>query len=247
MSRLALAVIVASTALVACDTQSETYNYNTHSSIGPITEVIVDLDSGRVGAVGVHSTSTPVTQVEATAVANWYGEAPTVEFIEQGTVLRIEAMCGRSDTCEIDLSIEMPPGAILRVNGDHTDVEVESLDGPTTIATETGDVTLTKLSGQLDVSTRHGSIVGQDLAMSMAEVQTFEGDIRMEFLKSFRSIVADTVNGDIWLNVPGPSFLIEAKSGDGKVDIEVPTATWARHFIHAIASESGDIWIGPPR
>lgn len=247
MSRVALAALVTSAALFACDTQSEEFSFISQTASVPVTEVVVELDSGRVQATGTYDAGgAPALQVKATALAQWYGERPTVEFIQNGTSVRIVGLCGRHDTCEIDLAIEMPPGATLRVDGDVTDVAVESVHGPTTIETATGDLDLTKVGGPLDLSTREGAIMGRGITADIVEAQTYAGPIGLEFSDPLRSVRADTVKGDIRLTVPPTGYVVEATTGDGTVDILVQQVSFMRKFIHAVAAEAGDIWIGPP-
>lgn len=236
----AITLVAALTNLTGCDTQSRVFTYTTESLAGPITEVVIDLDSGTVQATGGG-----VGQVKSTAVAEWYGDKPHVEFTEEGSTLRVVAKCGRDDTCAVDLAFEMPPDARLVVSGATTDVMVDSLNGPALIRTTTGDIDLKSCSGTLDLTVSDGRIKGKETKSLQTTASTTNGAIELEYVTHVFSVVADTVRGDVSITLPPMSYAVEAKSGDGRVDVQIQQAPSSRRTLHAVASESGNITIKP--
>jgi hypothetical protein len=224
--------------LTACDSLSQVFTHTTNSATAPISEVQVELDSGSVQV-----TAGGEGQVKSAAVAQWVGEKPTVEFVQEGTLLRVIAICGRAETCQIDLAFEMPPAATLRVVGEATYISLASLRGPATLQTGTGDVDLKEVAGALEVSTREGSIRGENLRSQKAIAQTMNGEISLDFAGPVSSAWAETVRGDITMTVPRTSYVVEAKSDDGRVDVAVQQSPSSRRLLHAVAVEAGDISI----
>lgn len=234
-TRIAALALLATT-LTACDTTNQVWTHTTNSTTAPISEVRVELDSGTVQV-----TSGGQGQVKSGAVARWNGDKPQVDFIEEGTLLRIVSICGRAESCTVDLAFEMPPQATLNVVGDATTVMVKDLRGPSTIKTGKGNVELTAVSGTFDVSVREGKITGTELGAERATAQTMTGAISLDFAGAPFHAWAETVNGDISMVVPTMDYLVEAKSGDGAVKARVPQSATARRLLHAIAVESGNV------
>lgn len=239
LTNATLSALVASVALVACDTQNQVFSHTTQSSAA-ITEVIVNVDVGTVqvtSAVGG-------TKVKSAAVARWIGEKPEVEFIEEGTKLMISATCAESNEfCDIDLAFEMPAGAALKIEGSTLDVTVEDAMGPTTIDINEGDVTLARVGGAVDVDTRKGKVVGTELKSSRGYFNAWDGALNLAFVAPIFNIQADTNYGDITLKVPYSPYTVEAKTGSGDLDIGVKQVSDNRRMIHAVATERGNVSI----
>lgn len=238
MSRIAAITLVAALAtMTGCDSLSQVFTHTTRNT-ARIQEVHVDLDSGSVQVTGGGT-----GQVKSAAVAQWYGEKPIVDFIEEGTLLRVAVACGRADTCQVDLSLEMPPEAKLFVNGEATDVMVTSVAGPAKIDTATGDIELTGCSGRLDLGVEDGRITGKALTSPHTVAEATNGAIALDYAAIPASVWAETTRGDISMTVPWDRYVVEAKSDDGRVDIRVPQAPSGTHALHAIAHYAGDISI----
>lgn len=234
-----LAALVASATLVACDTQNQVFSHTTQAS-SAITEVVVNVD---VGTVAVTS-AVGGTKVKSAAVARWIGEKPEVEFIEEGTRLTISATCAESNEfCDIDLAFEMPAGAVLKIEGSTLDVKVEDAMGPTTIAINEGDITLARVSGNLDVDTHKGTVTGTDLKSSRGWISSWSGKLDLAFVGPIFNIQADTNFGDIKMKVPYTAYTVEAKTGDGDLNIGVKQDSNSRRLIHAVATERGNVSI----
>ena len=107
---------------------------------------------------------------------------------------------GRSES--VDLEVEVPHGASVKVDSQSGDIEALDLSGAKSFRTASGEIELHRLAGS-------------------AEVETVSGDLRIEGAAPIE-VRAKTVSGDIEIRVPVVKRLdLGTTSGDAVLDAEL--------------------------
>lgn len=121
---------------------------------------------------------------------------------------------------ELNVTVQMPAGAELRLEGVSSDVIAEGLNGMQRYTTVSGDLSLTRLGGS-------------------ARVNSVSGDVTLRADRPI-SVRADTVSGD--LSVVAPAIRgLRANAVSGDVDIEGQLAMGEEYRVDTV---SGDLGIG---
>ena len=132
-----------------------------------------------------------------------------------------------------DLKIMVPRGSRVDFNGVSTDLLLEQVEGGVDLRSVSGDLKvhdvkeqlfLNTVSGDIDVKNSAGqaklNTVSGDIEAEMdsseVSVNAVSGDIRLA-LKSYNSLVASTVNGEIWVTgqqQDGGKSMLSSVNGD---------------------------------
>jgi hypothetical protein len=115
-----------------------------------------------------------------------------------------------------DLAIEVPHGATVTVDTQSADVRASDLSGTKTFRSASGEVTLTRLAGAIDVETVSGEIVIEGQAPLELTAKSVSGDVAVR-VPTLRRLDLGTTSGDIRLDAAlvgnGP-FAMRSISGD---------------------------------
>ena len=121
---------------------------------------------------------------------------------------------------ELDVHVEMPQGAELRLDGVSGDLSVEGLDGDQRYNTVSGDLSLTRAGGNV-------------------RLNTVSGDATLRSASPI-GLRAETVSGDLSLIGPTITDLrVSTVSGDVEVEGQL-----ADHGEHRLETVSGDVMFG---
>jgi len=175
-----------------------------------------------------------------------------------------------------DLSLDVASGRIVAegiegwVNADtgSGDIELRDIAGSVTADTGSGDVLLEGVRGdEVTGDTGSGDITARGLSAASIEFDTGSGDIEayevegsdvsadtgsgrvdLGLLSSVRRLMVDTGSGDVTVRfAAGADARIEADSGSGRVEVELPGATAERsgrtHYTGRVGTGSGSITI----
>lgn len=223
--RLALlipAVVVAPVVLAACkmDVDVDTENKNTASYDvpGKPAKLSVATTAGKVTIV-----EKDVASVQVTETRHWEGdtEPTTTHDVTDGT-LELRYKCGKKD-CWVSYDVTVPRGTAAKVE------------------TDAGAVTVTGLSGDLDLSTTAGKIDGTGLTAKNATARTTAGSLDLAFAAAPHDVDAKTTAGRATVRVPDTQAYnvdVEATVGDTDVKVRKDGASTSKIKVRTTAGQA---------
>lgn len=225
----------------ACEFEKETFKYApSPSAAAAIEKVITTNDIGDV-TVRPSSSKQPVLVV---AEAEWLTERPVVKFKQEGTTLYVAATCIDDPGCRVDITLDIPERMPYEVHGEQTNITASSLAGAAVLSSEVGDFVLDTLTGSVDLKAGEGEILGNNL-QSPSFVATMEqGPTTLSFTGGAENVSIKSDAGRVDLVVPPTSYQIDASTGSGELDIQVPESdlTWRKLAVH---TRRGNVTVKP--
>jgi hypothetical protein len=159
-----------------------------------VTELYVDVGSGDIDVSGSDGEETVVTAAitgRHTKLDRDYGDGR----------LRLKPDCRGWSSCEVDVAVGVPAGAVLK------------------LYTGSGDVSFTGVAGAVTVETGSGDVSASGLASRRVQIETGSGDVRARFAEPPDKVVIDTGSGDVRLWVPKDSYSVHLYTGSGDRDV----------------------------
>lgn len=238
---LATSITLAILTQSGCDVQTETIEHTATGVAAPLEKVVVSVDVGDIKIRPRDDSS-----VGFTGEARWASQRPTVEFRQEGSTLYVDSACLDTDpACRVDVELTIPRGAELEVRGGETAIDAAELRGAATLRNEVGDIRVQELGGaSLDLSTEDGEIQGTGLNSPVVVAAVGDGDTRLEFVGGAESVSVKADVGDVRLVVPPTTYVVDARTSAGSVDVGVKQASSAKRKITA-ETRRGDISIQP--
>lgn len=139
--------------------------------------------------------------------------------------LRLSDDCSEWDSCEVELAIGVPSGAVLKLR------------------TGSGDLKVAGVAGAVTVKTGSGDVVASDLSCEHLQIETGSGDVRARLEQPPKKVLVDTGSGDVRLWVPEEAYSVDLHTGSGDEDVEgITTDSDASRTIR-VDTGSGDVWI----
>lgn len=158
---------------------------------------------------------------------------------------RCPALSGRG--CSIRYEIAVPADYLIDIDGHTAQVEVHGLTVEKLhIDGSSGSTHLEDVKGSAEINSTSGSIMGVRLGLSDFVARTGSGSASLDFALAPERVTAITASGAVTIRLPagdGP-FRVEARSGSGEEDVQVPTDPASSHHID-VSSSSGDIAVLP--
>ena len=215
------------------DTTSTTYPQE-------ITALDVRVDAGTLAV-----TTGPAGTTTVQAALTWDGERPAVTQQWTGTGLSVVTTCPGSERCEVDLTITVPAGTAVTTTTDTGDATLTGLTGPVSIRTDTGEIRLSALGGQVTAATEVGSVTGEDLTAGSVTATAETGDITLGFAADPQTVVARADTGDVTVTVPrsATGYRVSADTDDGDRRVGVTQDQAAGRTIEA-QTGTGDVIVG---
>ena len=205
----------------------------------PITALDLRVQSGTVtltaGADG---------QTTVQSTLTWDNDKPTVSQQWTGTTLSVIASCPGSGRCEADLTIAVPAGTTITTKTETGDASLTGLTGAVSASTNTGEIRLTQLGGAVIARTEVGSITGTDLASTDADVSTETGDVTLGFSVDPQTASATVATGDVTVTVPRSStaYHVTATTDTGDRRVAVTQDETSTRTILA-RTDTGDVTV----
>jgi hypothetical protein len=213
----------------------------THTLVGPVTTVHVDVD----GAISVQTG--PVGQITVATHKVWSFQQPTVSETRSGTDVTVSASCHGLDwgTCGTSVRLVVPAAAALTLTSQDGTVSVDGVQGALTLRSDNGDVNVTSASGSLHLSSDDGSVNGTGLTSDQVQASSDNGTVSLNFADVPETVTASSDNGDVHVYLPhGPaSYLVSATTDNGNHSVSVPINSASQRHIVA-SSENGDVSVG---
>ncbi len=191
---------------------------------GGVARVDVEARSGtiqvRPGADG---------QARVDRFLRWSGDAkPQLTQEVRGDVLHVVATCPDDDEqCTTELVLTVPAASAV------------------TADLGAGNVAVTGLSGEQDLSSGAGNVAGTDLGAAPVKATTPAGNVDLGFASAPPTVDAQSSAGNVTVRLPtGPAYEVDATSSVGNARVEVPTTPDAEHRITA-RSSAGNVAVVP--
>ncbi|WP_436989976.1 DUF4097 family beta strand repeat-containing protein [Streptomyces sp. enrichment culture] len=184
----------------------------------------VDSGDGDVVLVPADVKGVEVTrQVDGWVVL---GSGPETVWRMDGGTLTLRVTCDAVvQNCDGRYEVKVPRGVAVSVRGDSGAVSAAGFTSALTVRTDNGDVTVDGARGPLDLATDNG-------ALRVAGATS-------------RTVTARSDNGDIRLALGGTPARVEARSSNGRVDVELPRA--AGPYAVDARTDNGTVTADVPR
>ena len=204
-----------------------------------ITALDVRADSGTLSV-----TAGPAGQTTVQTALTWEGEKPAVTQQWSGTTLSVVTGCPGSGRCEADLTITVPAGTAITTNTESGDTSLTGLTGPVSVTTDTGEIRLAQLTGPVMARTEVGSVTGTGLSSTSATVNTETGDVTLGFSVDPQTVSATVATGDVTVSVPRSStgYHVTATTGTGDRRVSITQDESAARTI-VVEVDTGDVTV----
>lgn len=225
-TRLLPPLLLASLLTAGCDTAAleEAEDLTTYDV--PATVTAVEL-AGRSGSVRVTATE-GAPRVRERRV---YGDVPplTSHRVEGGTLHLLDQGCGKAadaeGRCATHYEVEIPRGVAV------------------TVTVRAAPVTVTGVTGALDLTTDVGAITGTGLA-GPTKARTSVGDVELRYAAAPRAIEVENDVGATRVYLPaGGAYRIDARSAAGPV-VDLPSRPDAPSTV-TVRSDTGAVTVAP--
>jgi hypothetical protein len=177
-------------------------------------------------------------------VTGWYsGRAPEFSVRNEGdqTVVRGACRLLWLSRCSLTVAIALPEDADVFVAGTNGNITATRLTGELEIGTTNGALDMQDVAGTLSLRTTNGSIRVAGGSSSQVFATTTNGQIQLEFAEAPAEVLARTTNGGVTVRVPdGGSYFVDANTTNGDIDTsEVPSDREAASTITAETTNGG--------
>jgi hypothetical protein len=193
-----------------------------------VTALHVETDAGTIQVVGSDRQGIHVTER-----LSWRNHKPTPTHKVQGDKLALSFTCpgswglGAIGSCEVSYQVEVPKGLRVEVNSD------------------SGDLTLKDLSGELEAGTDSGAVVAGGLTGRQVVAKSDSGDLTLTFAGQPDKVTTSTDSGKTVIHVPQGPYAIDAETDSGEKDIKATRDSAAQRSIK-LSSDSGDLEVMTP-
>ncbi|MEW9550529.1 DUF4097 family beta strand repeat-containing protein [Nonomuraea sp. NPDC050783] len=196
---------------------------------GEVTALRVEADSGAVELVESDRRAVRVTERLV-----WHKNKPETRHDVRNGTLDLGFRCpvtfgiGAVGTeCEVSYRVEVPRG--LRVEA----------------STDSGDITLTGLSGEVSARTDSGAIQAGGLAGDRVSAASDSGDVTLAFTGQPHQVTAKNDSGRTVVRVPAGPYKVVAETDSGEKKVTAATSASAARTID-VSSDSGDLEVVTP-
>jgi len=121
----------------------------------------------------------------------------------------------------------------VQVHNSDGSLTLRDLDGPVDLSTSDGSINASNLTGRVRLHTVDGSMAAAGLRSDEVEATTSDGSVRLSFAVAPSSVTAASGDGSIEVVVPsdGTAYAVTGTTGDGSRDVSVPLdSRSARHM-----------------
>jgi Putative adhesin len=220
-------------------------NFRVQTSVTPVGgKVSMSVGSGDISVVPSGS-----DQAHVSGVVSFSLFRPSVRWqtTPNGTALDGPG-CNWLGNCSAQLTVALPAGVDVNASSGSGDVEASNLGGAAlTLQSGSGDVSVKRAAGPLDLSAGSGDITGTGLSGPKVKANDGSGDVSLSFTRPPNEVTVSAGSGDIRVELPtNVSYKVDVSTPSGTPDIGVPTDSSSPHVIRLVAY-SGDVYVVPYR
>jgi hypothetical protein len=187
-----------------------------------VTAVVINGGSGSIDVAGSSRSTVAVSQQ-----VSYSGKPPAAAHALRGTTLTLSYSCPDEPLCGVSYAVQVPASVAV------------------TVATGTGQVTLTSLAGTVAARADAGLITADDMRSAVASFKSNAGGVEATFAVAPRTLTATTDVGPITLTVPGSvGYRLTTHTIVGTSTVTVRRSDDAAHSISA-SSDLGSISVSP--
>jgi DUF4097 and DUF4098 domain-containing protein YvlB len=186
----------------------------------------------------------PDNQTTVAARSRWEEQQPTVTEQWNGSTLTVVTSCPGEGRCEVDLTVTLPAGTTITTNTDTGDATLTGLTGPVSVRTGTGQIRLSELTGKVTADTETGSIKGSTLSADQVTATTDTGDVSLGFSVDPEAVSVTVGTGEVIITVPrsSTSYHVTADTDTGDRRVGVTQDDGASRTIGA-HTDSGNVTV----
>jgi Putative adhesin len=147
--------------------------------------------------------------------------------------------------CEVDYTISVPAGTVVRVDADAGDVVAERLETtePLVLDTSAGDVEAFDIEApSIELSSSAGDVAASGLRADRIELHSSAGNVEASLAAPPQRLIAESSAGDVELLVPDVTYDLSASSSAGDVDARVASDPDSARELTAHSS-AGDVTV----
>jgi Putative adhesin len=204
----------------------------------------VDLDLGfeSVQIVG----EADATEVSMTRSYTWSLAKPTITTRLDGDLLSMGSSCPFSVGlgCSGHVRLVVPKDLEVRVHSSDGSLTLSDIAGPVDVTTSDGSINATHLTGRVKLHSSDGSLTATGLRSTVVDATTSDGSVRLSFDIAPSRVSAHSGDGSIEVLVPSDTtaYDVTATTGDGSRDVAVPTDSSSSHHL-ALTTGDGSIHV----
>jgi len=214
----------------ACSESAPTFE----EEFSGVTGVVLNNGDGTVSIVG-ESRDTALVTGEAS-----FSDAEQFDVRLEDGILIVEHSCGDASSCTVDYQVTVPQGTGVEVTTDGGSVSVSDLKAGTGVTTESGDIFVRRIEGDIVAGTTSGLITGTQNHSRVASFTSQESGISVSFDEVIDTLRAETGEGDVTVQLTGGPYALETESKDGSVDVKIDVKEDADQQV-VIRTGKGDI------
>jgi hypothetical protein len=203
--------------LVAHEERSEV----TSVAAGGVQGLVVDNRAGSVELIGVAGADEITVRARISDGLRATGH----QVDTRDGVVRVTGSCPvfGSEWCEVDYTVEVPPGLFVDVAG-RDGVSASNLTGGLTARSSAAAVDLLRVGGDVTVSANHSRVEGRDLTAADVDASANNGRLTLEFAASPRHVTARANHGRVDITLPdepGVVYATDTEANQGTVRDEI--------------------------
>ena len=202
----------------------------------------VHVDEGSLTVVGTDDDVVRVTS----RISDGLRSTSASQTVD-GDTLELRGSCPvfLSNFCSVDYTVEMPSRLAVRARLENNGIRLTGVEGDVDLGTDNGSIRLQGSGrGTVVLSSDNGSVTGTDLRASDVTARTGNGDIALSFERSPFLVEARSDNGGVDVEVPddGTSYAVTTRSSDGSTAAPIRTDPDSARRITATSS-NGDVQV----
>jgi hypothetical protein len=210
--------------------------------IGRVTDVSPLSFGPQVKSIVVHTGSGTVTirgsnrsDVSGQRSVEHSWQTPVLLEHLDGDTLTLDGNCKFSALawCDVSYTLDVPHDVHVDVDSGTGEVSVANIDGDVKAHTGAGSIDASALSGPLDVETGAGSVSATQLTSPTVQSQSGAGSLHLQFVQPPIKVDAKSGAGSIDIEVPrdATAYAVSGTTGHGSRDVKVATAPGSGHVL----------------
>ncbi|MFF5334366.1 DUF4097 family beta strand repeat-containing protein [Streptomyces sp. NPDC013181] len=170
------------------------------------------------------------------------GSGPDPVWKLEGDTLTLRVKCeAMISDCGARHRVKVPRGLALTVDADNGKITASEFTTPLKLYSDNGGVVVKDVSGPLDLKSDNGAIRGERISSRSLVAQSDNGSVDLDLRRVPDLVDTRSDNGRIAVNLPaGPTaYAVSASADNGHVSVEVPRSSTSAHVVKARSDNGG--------